>query len=370
MNFRKLISIILISISLYVFFIVGNTFVPIEALGIPAIIGADIEMLTKDTVKYKLQSSVYNYSDNKLNKNFVLEGEGNTIGKTREDRQLQESSRFLPGLEKVMVIGEAMANYSITNLIDILFATETVTDNTLCLVCKGESKDIVNFPVDGYSNSGDYIEGMVRALTTYNFFSNNYKLMDIYVRLDSEGRNVVLPFIEIKDNKLKINGMSVFKKDKLVTVLDIYNTKLMNILREKNVMGILSIQKSSKEYVDFYAKSKRKVSCVKKEDGYIFNIDIKLSGDVISNNIYYDFSNSPDKIEAFEKEMSDKIEKMCKEFISKMQNQYKTDMLELGRVAAAKYGRNSGVDWNEIVSKSKINVSVNTTIKKFGRGDY
>jgi hypothetical protein len=68
--------------------------------------------------------------------------------------------------------------------------------------------------------------------------------------------------------------------------------------------------------------------------------------------------------------MEEKIEKMCYNFLEKMKKDYKVDCLELGRVAAATYGRNTGVDWNEIVSNSDIKVNVKVNIDRYGRGDF
>lgn len=53
-----------------------------------------------------------------------------------------------------------------------------------------------------------------------------------------------------------------------------------------------------------------------------------------------------------------------------MQNEYKIDCLELGREAAAKYGRGENIDWDEVVCNSKIQVNVNVKLTGIGRGDY
>ena len=68
--------------------------------------------------------------------------------------------------------------------------------------------------------------------------------------------------------------------------------------------------------------------------------------------------------------MSNKIEFMCNDFINRMKNQYKSDLLELGVVAAAKYGRNTNTDWDKVIRESEIKVNVNVNVDKFGRGDY
>ena len=46
------------------------------------------------------------------------------------------------------------------------------------------------------------MEGMVKHATNYNFLSSEYNLMNIYVTLDSEGKNLVLPYLEIKDKNI------------------------------------------------------------------------------------------------------------------------------------------------------------------------
>ena len=61
------------------------------------------------------------------------------------------------------------------------------------------------------------------------------------------------------------------------------------------------------------------------------------------------------------------------DFIEKMQSQYKIDVLDLGQVAVATYGRGTGTDWNEVVSNfdlSDIIVNVKVKVDNMGRGDY
>ena len=65
--------------------------------------------------------------------------------------------------------------------------------------------------------------------------------------MDAEGKNIVSPYIEMMEDGIKITGMVVFKKDKLAAILDMKDTKIMNMLRENKVKGILTIQKDSEK---------------------------------------------------------------------------------------------------------------------------
>lgn len=70
------------------------------------------------------------------------------------------------------------------------------------------------------------------------------------------------------------------------------------------------------------------------------------------------------------KKFEQKIYEESYKFINKMQNEYKVDALNLGSVAAAKYGRNTGVDWNQIVSDSEIELDINMRLICGGRGTF
>lgn len=68
--------------------------------------------------------------------------------------------------------------------------------------------------------------------------------------------------------------------------------------------------------------------------------------------------------------MEENVKKNCEEFINKAKCSYNVDILELGRVAAARYGRGTGVDWNKEICNSTIKVNVKVSINTQGRGEY
>ena len=62
------------------------------------------------------------------------------------------------------------------------------------------------------------------------------------------------------------------------------DTKIMNMLRENKVKGILTIQKDSEKYVNYEAESKRKITCKKIGDKYTFTIDLNLKEKLLTMN--------------------------------------------------------------------------------------
>jgi Ger(x)C family germination protein len=367
---NKFYIVLSIIISLYSYMKIGNKFLPIERLSVASAIGYDaIKKGDGENVNYVVPISVYTYPKDEVS-TITISGEAGTIPETREVRQTQSTGKFIVGLERVLVIGETAAKFGIRNIFESLFANRTVNDTAFLMVSKQKSEDILKFKVEGYPSSGEYLEGIIQQARDFNFAPNNYKILDAYVRLISEGRNLALPYIEIENDRIRVSGMALFKGEKMIAKLDMSDSKIMNLLREDKVKGIITIKKDAKEYTNFYGTSKRKVSCSKKDDKFIFNIEISLKGEIVSNSIYPNVAENPEVIKKIEEDVKKEVETVCMRFLEKMQSEYKVDALELGRYGVAVHGHGSGIDWDEEVSQAEINVNVKVKITEIGRGDY
>jgi Ger(x)C family germination protein len=347
-----------------------NNLASVEDLDIYVASGAEMDKSGDGNASYRVPTIANEYKEDGSTESVINTGISSTFGKTREDRQRKTGRRFFLGLSKLYLIQEEYAEYGIRPLIDITFKNPAINNDLFLVVCKGRIEDYFNYPSPSYNNSAEYIADMIKHSVNYNFFSNEYLLKNAVLSMDAEGKNIVSPYIEIMEDGIKVAGIVVFKKDKLAAILDIKDTKIMNMLRANNVRGILTIQKSSEEYVNYQAQAKRKITCKKTGDKYTFTIDLNLNGEIISNSLYKNMAAKIEVTKKFEDDMAKQVQKMCTEFLGKMKNQYKVDCLQLGWVAAAKYGRDSGVDWDEVVSNSDIKVNVKVHVDKVGRGQY
>lgn len=341
----------------------------VENLEIPVGIGNDLEKSSGFT-NYNVSILTYAFEEGGNVTSALLSGKAKSIGETREIRQVKSGKKYLLGLERVFVTSEEVAKNGMKDLIDIWLNNPQLNDRSLCVVCKGSPEDIFKYKIKGYTTSADFIEGMVKSLTQFNFFPMQYSVTDLIVRMDAEGRNAVLPYIELKENGIETTGLAIFKKDKMVGKADLQETRVINILKDTNTKGMLTIQKSPTEYINFYATSKRKVKCYKEGEKFKFVIDLTLNGSIVSNELYKKLYDDSKVLKEFEEDMQKSVEKMCNDSVNKIKFTYQTDVLGLGKFAAAKYGRHTGVDWNEIVCKSDININVKVRVVDQGRGNY
>lgn len=342
----------------------------VEELSIYVGIGAGYENTSKGQGEYRVSGAFNMYKEDESVVSDIRVGKGSTIGKTREDRQRKTGKNFFLGLIKIFLYDEEFAKIGVRPTLDIVFKNPVIDENAHFIVCKGKNEEYFKSTFPGSENPAEYMNEMIENSATYNFFKEPYSLRYVLLSVDAEGRCTAVPYISMDSNGIKVSGMAIFNKDKLQTVLDMNDTRMMNILREDEVKGILAIQKSTAAAIDLQTKTSKKVKCSKVGDKYNFSIDLKLNGEILDNQVYDDLVKYPKVMKKFESDMEKQVEESCNMFIDKMQNQYKMDLLQLGWVASAKYGKDTGVDWNEVVSNSNIKVNVKVKVKSVGRGQY
>lgn len=370
---KKSVKNIIIKIAIVMIFLwsfIGTKGQLIEDLAIPIGIGYDLEKRNKGDVYYSVPIATYINDPSGEIKSEVITGKAKNVGETRDKRQLRSEKKFLLGLEKVLIISESYAQYGINNILDILLNNPQVNDKAVMVVCKGKAEDILNYKIEGYSNAAEYIESLIINSKYYNFFTGEYNFINSITRVSSEGRNLVIPYIELKENLPQITGVAIFKGDRMIAKLDLQQTKILNLLRKDSGGGIFTIKKGPKRYIDYEAKVKRKVKCYKEGEKYKFIINLNINGTVASNELYENLNKDPKVQKEFVKDMENSIKKTCEDFLNKANAKYKVDFLGLGKYAAAKYGRHTGVDWDKVVSGSDIYVNVKVKINAEGRGEY
>lgn len=366
---KRLYIILILSIGLYLYFLENPFYLPIDQLDITTTIGIDFD--ENSNKKFKISTSTYNFSSDVPLPSLTHNDEGSTLLEARQKNQLSSNKKLIYGTDKTIVFSEDFANHGILDVLKPYFSDPTTIDTNYLMVCKGSAKDLLTKKIPGYPNLGDFLESLIKSSYASNFLSKNYQLIDAFVRVDTEGRSLVLPYIDYdEDSKLiKIIGSALFDKDKMIGLLNIDDTKYLNLLREKSVVGLITLKESENDYVNFFATSKRKVKASKVDDNYIFDIYITLTGDIVCNNLYSGLLDESSKQE-LQNKLETLVKNNCNSLIQKTKSTIKTDIFEIGRYGVAITGHGKNIDWNEQVVNSTINVHVNVKIDKLGRGDF
>lgn len=348
---------------------------PAEDLEIVSGFGADIKENGKSDIISVAPSSVYTFEEGEKVVSELRTGISETPAGTREDRQLISNKQYVLGLEKLYLFSESLASKGLIVPIEIFFRNPYTNDNASVAICSSKPEEILKSSVPGYPSSADYIDGMLKNAKLYNFFPSAYKISDIFLNLDTEGKNIIIPFIneptDRVDSKFRIAGLCLFKKGKMIGKLNMQDSKSLNILRKTDGKGLVSlVQKPYTKHLEYYAKVKRKVKVYKIGDRYKYVINLQFKGDIVSNSIYSTLKTKTSTLNEVQANLEKNIKQSCKYIINKLKTQYRVDALDLGQYAAAKYGREKGIDWDDVFTNADIEVNVKVKIDKIGRGGY
>ncbi|WP_163238029.1 Ger(x)C family spore germination C-terminal domain-containing protein [Clostridium sporogenes] len=342
-----------------------------EELDIPSGIGYDIETKMDGIKYYEFPISAYIFNTDGTITSTVHSGKGETPLKSRQYRQRKSNRKFLLGNEKVYLISEKAAYSGVSEFINLLFFNPLANPQAFSVVCAGSSEDVLKHKIKGYASSADYIYGLIENSPQYNFIpAEAYITSANYYKLQSEGENLVLPYIEATKNGVEITGMALFKEGKMQQKIDVNEMQILNRLREDKTKGIIGVMKGHNKSSEMDCYIKRKVECYKEQDKYKFVIKLDIKGDMINCRGCKNGLSEKKQKECLVKEFEKKIYDESYEFINKMQRIYRIDALNLGSVAAAKYGRHTGVNWDEVVSNSEIEVDINMRLIRGARGTF
>jgi Ger(x)C family germination protein len=368
---KKKLFIIILCIGVFSYFCTGlKNEQPAEELEVVSGFGVAAKGKGETDTIFVAPSSVYTFEEGGKTSSDLRTGSGRTPAKTRENRQLISNKQYILGLEKIYLFNESIPNGSLTNPIEIFFRNPYTNDNGYVAICNKNPEEIFKIKIPGYPSSADYLEGMLKSAKFYNFFDTDYRLSDIFLNLDAEGKNIIIPFIDEINKELKITGLCLFKKDKLIGNLNMEDSKALNMLTDTNGKGLVSLMLSPYKHLDYYAKVKRKVKAYKSGDNYKYVIDLKFTGDIISNTIYTNLQSKSKVNNEVQRDLEKSIKNSCQRFVAKLKNQYKVDALSLGEYAVAKYGRGKSIDWDEVFTNADIEINIKVQIDKTGRGEY
>lgn len=239
----------------------------------------------------------------------------------------------------------------------------------------------------------EYIEVMAE-----NYVSNgktvSIKLMDFIRAYYAEGIEPVVGSIEIskkmdkpkeekedkEDKEAKeneeymplIEGVYVFKDDKLIGYLDGFKTRGFNFVKNKIESCIIVSESSDQQGINSVEilESSCEMDIQRQGDKYVGSVSIEVTGMLGEATGDADISTIQ-AIKQIEQKTSDVIKNEVEDSIKKVQ-EYQSDIFGFGQLIHQKYPkewRAMKENWNEQFSSLKVDVTVKTNIVRAGKAN-
>lgn len=286
---------------------------------------------------------------------------------------------------KIIVINEMLAKEGIMGFLDMMSRSYEIRDSVWLVIAKGSTpKEILSYNRGLESIQGSYLNKII-AQQQYNPDGVSVDLLEFIKKAQGEGINPVIGTAQLEkeintpienakqstEKSISYEGLAVFKKDKLVGYINSDNTHGYNWIVGKVKSGIMNVSSpgdKGKLIALEIKKASTKISLQKKNGEMFFNIDIDVKSDVVEDQGTSNISKL-EVMDVINKEQKKLVEKEVKLVIEKIQKEFNSDIFGWGIVYSKKYPQEwekIKKNWDEIFSKVKYSINVNSDIDKTG----
>jgi spore germination protein len=181
----------------------------------------------------------YQFNPSMQNLTTVISGEADTSKGIRMSANMETDHNLVSGQLRVALYGEEIARKGISSLVDSLSRDAAIGNMTYLGVADPSAKDILSYqPKSQPTNMGTYLYNLV-LLNIENEVIPNPTLQEFMTSYGSVGKDAILPYFSIIEDKVGIKGFALFSDDKQVGILEreniFYVRSLMNSIKTGSV---------------------------------------------------------------------------------------------------------------------------------------
>lgn len=290
-----------------------------------------------------------------------LTATGETARELSSELNEMTSKPIFAGKINTILFSQDLARKGIMETLDTLQRDPGIGRNIFLAVTKEKAKDVLTHNYEFTNIDGNYISDMIKQ----NENHSNLPRMNFHTFLYSyfaEGMDPVLPYLTQRKNALKIEGLALFRKDKMVGQIDEENILLFKTLFQTVRAG--SYQFSAKSYRGNLEilKSKYRYK-VKKKPFHEVQIDVKLKGRL--NEYTKVDAGDPNVIKGIEKKLEQEMQKKGTKLIHQFQ-ELNIDPLGIGEHVRSKTRGFDYKEWKKNYQDAKITVNYEVEVTETG----
>ncbi|XHU83031.1 Ger(x)C family spore germination protein [Peribacillus muralis] len=322
---------------------------------------------------------------------IVYKATGKTIDSALEKISMNTSRSLDLQQEQVVLLGEELLRKGkIKDIIEYILHSTDIPSNSIIVTTKGNSaRELLEIfsPIEGISS--------LEISNTLNKLGKKVSKTanDIKVDLVDDGKDIVVPYIELKGDAKKggekknlettepthfaFVGLALFKEEKLKSFMNYKDSLYLNLLYGKSSGFIIesSCPESEEKFAYKVTNSlAKKKAYQKEEDKYIFHYDLYLKGDISQYNCHLNLEN-PETSNQIEKQVKKSINNKIHKVLEHTK-EHEMDPLGLGQIISQQdpktWNKIKG-DYPALLKNAEIKVNSHITIQNVGnyksRGD-
>ncbi|MBC2580193.1 Ger(x)C family spore germination protein [Clostridium sp. DJ247] len=304
----------------------------------------------------------------------VFSATGDTPQNAVDHMSIEQGRSLFFGHTKYVVVGKELAESGLSLYIDASLRNyETRPDHPI-FVTKGKASDIITAVNTDEKNPTNTIENLVRLQSTRGF-TPIVSRINFANALVSDTGTPIIGVIELAKNHtldatFKMAGTAVFKKDKLIGFLNMYETRGMQWIKGKVKGGTITAYLQDNKVITFdILKLKSEVKPIVTGDTVTIQINIKSQSNILEMSDTLDPMKNPKIMDELSKLQDQAIEKEVKLALYAAQKKLNIDMFDFGGVIHREYPifwKKIKKDWNYLFPHINVEIKVDSTVKRPG----
>lgn len=308
-----------------------------------------------------------------------IQAEGETIFDAFRNATLRSDSRFFHAHNRAFVFSEDIAKQGLASQMDVIFRDHEFREHVPMVVAiDASSAEVMGIAAGVESVPSKYLNSMVMGSRTSSKAAF-IRVIDFMQMYKGQGKNAVVGILrKVKKDKitpkdtdyeLDEEGVAVFKKDKLVGLLDGEETRGYNWVtgNVKTAAFVSQASDSQRTTVEvFSAESKLEVTLT--EGGPKLKVKISVPATVMEETGAVNV-NDPAVVAMLEASTAETVRQEAARALIKAQ-EYRSDIFGFGQAVHRKYPKDwkkIQKEWDELFATAESEISVEVNIIRIGK---
>lgn len=301
----------------------------------------------------------------------VEKATGRTIADASSKLQQKVSRTLFPGHNRILFIGERMAEEGINQHMDFFARDPYPRLRTFVFVTKQNPVDLLKVSPDLEASSGE----VARELSRF-WIAPSVTIKDLLESFQVKKQATVIPLIEIEEEKpevfgLQISGTAVLKEGKMVGELDNELTRGILWLRGEIDKADVTIEPEEGEGMITFHIFRASTNLVPKIENGTWKVTAEITSkdDPIQNNSNLDLMN-PEIVDKLEKQLEKEIDKRISSALEYVQKELKSDIFGFNELFHRHYPdqwKQVKDKWDDKFAEIEVDLQINVDIQRPGR---
>lgn len=309
---------------------------------------------------------------------FVISETGSTVSEAFRNIQGKLSRTIFFSQSRIVIVGEDFAKKTVSHVIDFQTRYAEPRINSFILFTKGEAYNIIKSMPKFESISAEEIKEMAKLGITLKVYVRDFMNMLLTDGIEPFAPQLTLKPLEVNtknksEKTLGVDGIAIFKKDKLIGWMSEEETRGLLWLRNEMEKGVITTSvpedKGGGNISMEISRAEVKVVPMLKNHDLKMNVNIITELSVIENDSQLNLFDTK-VIDDIQKEINNQIKNRVQMVIDKGQKEYNSDIFGFGHLVYQKYPKEWNAkyknNWEEEFAELEVTINSKALIRRIG----